>query len=48
MSEENQKIFNALMAANADLEKDLKARYEDEIKTLRQIIFSMIKGGDAR
>lgn len=49
MSEENQKIFNALMSANADLEKDLKQRYEDEIKTLRQIIFSMInKGGDAR
>lgn len=48
LSEENQKIFNALMTANADLEKDLKQRYEDEIKTLRQIIFSMIKGGDAR
>ena len=48
MSEENQKIFAALMSANADLEKDLKQRYEDEIKTLRQIIFSMIKGGDAR
>lgn len=49
MSEENQKIFNALMSANADLEKDLKQRYEDEIKTLRQIIFSMIsKGGDAK
>lgn len=48
LSEENQKIFTALMTANADLEKDLKQRYEDEIKTLRQIIFSMIKGGDAR
>lgn len=48
LSEENQKIFNALMTANADLEKDLKQRYEDEIKTLRQIIFSMIKVGDAR
>lgn len=48
MSEENRKIFNALMSANADLEKDLKQRYEDEIKTLRQIIFSMIKGGDCK
>lgn len=49
LSEENQKIFNALMTANADLEKDLKQRYEDEIKTLRQIIFSMInKGGDGK
>lgn len=49
MSEENQKIFNALMSANADLQKDLKQRYEDEIKTLRQIIFSMInKGGDSK
>lgn len=49
LSEANQKVFDALMAANADLEKDLKQRYEDEIKTLRQIIFSMInKGGDAR
>lgn len=48
MSEENQKIFNALMTANADLEKELKQRYEDEIKTLRQIIFSMIKGGDGK
>lgn len=48
MSESDEKIFAALMSANADLEKDLKQRYEDEIKTLRQIIFSMIKGGDAR
>lgn len=49
MSESDEKIFVALMNANADLEKDLKQRYEDEIKTLRQIIFSMIdKGGDAR
>lgn len=48
-SETDEKIFAALMSANADLEKDLKQRYEDEIKTLRQIIFSMInKGGDAR
>lgn len=47
-SESDEKIFTALMNANADLEKDLKQRYEDEIKTLRQIIFSMIKGGDAR
>lgn len=31
-----------------DLHDELKSRYEDEIKTLRQIIFSMIKGGDAR
>lgn len=49
LSEENQKVFDALMTANADLEKDLKQRYEDEIKTLRQIIFSMInKGGDSK
>lgn len=48
MSKSDEKIFAALMSANADLEKDLKQRYEDEIKTLRQIIFSMIKGGDAR
>lgn len=48
LSEENQKIFTALMTANADLEKDLKQRYEDEIKTLRQIIFSMINGGNAQ
>lgn len=47
-SESDEKIFTALMNANADLEKELKARYEEEIKTLRQIIFSMIKGGDAR
>lgn len=47
LSEENQKIFNALMSANADLERDLKQRYEDEIDTLRGIIFSMIdKGGN--
>lgn len=48
-SETDEKIFAALMSANADLEKDLKQRYEDEIKTLRQIIFSMInKGGDGK
>lgn len=47
-SESDEKIFTALVNANTDLEKELKQRYEEEIKTLRQIIFSMIKGGDAR
>lgn len=49
LSEKNQQVFDALIRENVRLEEDLKKRYEEEIKTLRQIIFSMInKGGDAR
>lgn len=44
-SEEDLKLQVALLNANADLQKELKDRYKDEIATLRQIIFSMIKGG---
>lgn len=48
-SKEDLEFEAALLKANVDLQKDLKQRYEDEIKTLRQIIFSMInKGGDGR
>lgn len=33
---------------NNKVNEALKGRYEDEIKTLRQIIFSMIKGGEVK
>lgn len=46
-SKEDLDLQVALLNANADLQKELKRRYEDEIDTLRGIIFSMIdKGGN--
>lgn len=44
-SKEDLDFQVALLNANAELQKELKDRYKDEITTLRQIIFSMIKGG---
>ena len=45
-NEDDLEFIKLIMESNHDLQNDLKQRYEDEIKTLRQIIFSMIKGGD--
>jgi len=42
-----QRNIGQIVVANK-VNEALKERYEDEIKTLRQVIFSMIKGGDAK
>ena len=42
-----QRNIGQIVVANK-VNEALRERYEDEIKTLRQVIFSMIKGGDVK